>query len=80
MKEWNEHRLLSRKEAAEFLGVKEITLAIWQSTQRHKIPIVKVGRLVKYKFPDLLEFIERCTINQSTLEGKKVSDTSSDII
>ena len=48
MHDWNAHRLLSRKEAADFLGVKEITLAIWQSTKRYKIPVVKVGRLVRY--------------------------------
>ena len=79
MKEWNQHRLLSRKEAAKFLGVKEITLAIWQSSQRYKLPIVKVGRLVKYRFEDLLEFIERRTVNQPTREGKKANDTSSDV-
>jgi excisionase family DNA binding protein len=65
------NRLLSRKEAAEFLGVKVITLAIWKSTQRHNIPVVKVGRLVRYRLGDLLDFVEKRTINQSTTEGKK---------
>lgn len=77
MKEWNEHRLLSRKEAAEFLGVKEITLAIWQSSQRYKIPMVKVGRLARYRFADLLNFIEQRTVNQSTPGEKKAKDTFS---
>ncbi len=59
----NTHRLLSRKEAAAYLGVKEVTLAIWKSTQRYNIPTVKVGRLVKYRFSDLLEFVERRTVS-----------------
>lgn len=34
-------RLLNRKEAAAFLGVKEITLAIWQSSKRYPLPVVR---------------------------------------
>lgn len=72
MTDLNTHRLLSREEAAAFLGVKEITLAIWKSTQRYNIPAVKVGRLVKYRFSDLLEFVERRTVNKPTTEeGRK---------
>jgi hypothetical protein len=63
-KVFGNHRLLSRKEAAEFLGVKEDTLALWQSAQRYNLPIVKVGRLAKYRFEDLLEFVERRTVNK----------------
>ena len=49
--------LLSRKEAAEYLGVSEQTLAIWKCTQRYALPVVKVGRLAKYRKTDLDEFI-----------------------
>lgn len=56
------YRLLSRKEAAELLGIKEITLAIWKSTKRHQLPVVKVGRLVRYRLSDLHDFIERRTV------------------
>jgi hypothetical protein len=66
MDDLNKHRLLSRKEAAEFLGVKIITLAIWESTKRYNLPMVKVGRLVRYRFGDLLDFVERRTINKET--------------
>lgn len=69
MKEWNPERLLSRKEAAEFLGVKEMTLGVWQSTKRYEIPMVKVGRLAKYRYSDLMHFIERRTVNKSTHGG-----------
>ena len=73
------NRLLSRKEAAEFLGVKVITLAVWKSSKRHNIPVVKVGRLVRYRIGDLLDFIEKRTINEPTAEGKERLDTSSHI-
>jgi hypothetical protein len=66
MDDLNKHRLLSRKEAAEFLGVKIITLAIWESTKRYNLPMVKVGRLVRYRFGDLLDFVERRTVNKGT--------------
>lgn len=60
------NRLLNRKEAADFLGVKEVTLAIWKSTKRHNLPVVKVGRLAKYRYGDLLEFVDRQTVNKPT--------------
>jgi excisionase family DNA binding protein len=74
MAELDKHRLLSRKEAAEFLGVKTITLAIWKSTQRHDIPVVKVGRLARYRFEDLLAFVEKRTISQPANQNKKGTD------
>ena len=64
MEEPNKNNLLTRKQAADFLGVKEITLAIWKSTKRHGLPVVKVGRLAKYRYGDLLEFVERQTVNK----------------
>ena len=62
----NPNRLLNRKQAAEFLGVSEMTLAIWKSTNRYQVPCVKVGRLAKYRYNDLLDFVERRTVNKST--------------
>ena len=49
--------LFSRKKAAEYLDVAEQTLAIWKCTKRYGLPVVKVGRLVKYRKSDLDEFI-----------------------
>ncbi len=51
--------LLSRKEAAVYLGVAEQTLAIWKCTKRYDLPYVKIGKLVKYKKSDLDAFIAR---------------------
>lgn len=65
MYEPKEENLLTRKEAAKFLGVKEITLATWKSVNRYNLPVVKVGRLAKYRYSDLLKFIDRQTVNRS---------------
>jgi excisionase family DNA binding protein len=54
--------LLSRKEAALYLGVTEQTLAVWKCTKRYDLPLVKVGRLVKYKKSDLDQFIKIRTL------------------
>ena len=41
--------LLSRREAAAYLGVAEQTLAVWKCTKRYDLPYVKIGKLVKYR-------------------------------
>lgn len=52
-----QHGLLSRAEAAAYLGVKPQTLAVWFSTKRYPLPLVKIGRYVKYRLSDLDAFI-----------------------
>jgi excisionase family DNA binding protein len=49
--------LLSRKEAAAYLGVAKQTLAIWACTRRYDLNYVKIGKLVKYRRVDLDKFI-----------------------
>ena len=56
------NKLLTRKEAAEYLGVEENTLAVWACNNRYKLPYIKVGRLVRYKQSELDEFLERQTV------------------
>lgn len=51
--------LLSRREAAAYLGVSEQTLAIWKCTGRYQLQCVKIGRLVKYRRADLDAFIAK---------------------
>ena len=41
--------LLSRVEAAAYLGVAKQTLAIWACNKRYDLPYVKIGKLVKYR-------------------------------
>jgi excisionase family DNA binding protein len=52
-----ESDLMTRKEAAAYLGVSEMTLAIWKSTGRYSVRVYKIGRLAKYKKADLDAFI-----------------------
>ncbi len=54
--------LLSRDEAADYLGLSASTLAVWASTQRYELAYVKVGRKVYYTQADLDEFIERSKV------------------
>jgi excisionase family DNA binding protein len=49
--------LLTRREAAAYLGVAEQTLAVWKCTGRRTLPFVKIGRLVRYRKADLDAFI-----------------------
>lgn len=53
------------KQAADALGVKPTTLAVWRSTGRYNLPFLKVGRLVKYRLSDLAEFLARRTANHT---------------
>lgn len=54
--------LISRTEAAEYLGIKPQTLAVWATTKRYNLPYVKVGRLVKYSRESLDGFIASRTL------------------
>lgn len=56
------NELLSRRQAAAYLGVREQTLAIWKCTGRYSLPCIKVGRLVKYRRSDLDRFISDRTV------------------
>lgn len=49
--------LLTRNQAAEYLGVTPQTLAVWACTRRYNLPVIKMGRLAKYKLSDLDTFI-----------------------
>lgn len=57
------NKLLSREEAADFLGVSKGTLEVWHSTGRYPLPVVKVGRLAKYRQSDLEAFVEARTVS-----------------
>lgn len=55
-------KLMTRVEAAEYLGLRPQTLAIWKLTGRNGLPCIKVGRLCKYRRSDLDKFLERNTV------------------
>jgi predicted DNA-binding transcriptional regulator AlpA len=52
------HELLLANEAAALLRTTPAVLATWRSTGRHAIPFVKVGRSVRYRRADLLEWLD----------------------
>lgn len=66
LKEDNPNRLLTREEAAEYMGIKKSTLATWTCNKRYNLPIVKVGRLVRYRLSDIIYFLEQRTIEYPT--------------
>lgn len=55
-------RLLDRKEAAQYLSVAVRTLAVWACTGRYDLPMIKVGRGVRYRKSDLDAWLESRTV------------------
>lgn len=55
--------LLTRKQAAEYLGLEPRTLDVWACTKRYNLRFIKVGRLAKYRKEDLDDFLARRTVN-----------------
>jgi|CXWL01.1.fsa_nt_gi excisionase family DNA binding protein len=53
---------LSPTQAAEYLSLKESTLATWRCTHKQKIPYVKLGRKIAYYKSDLDAFIDSCKV------------------
>jgi excisionase family DNA binding protein len=62
-------RLLTRKEAAEYLGLKPQTLATWAITGRYGLPVVKCGRAVRYRLSDLENWLSARTVGAVPQDG-----------
>jgi len=61
----DDSRLLTRAQAAEMLGLKAQTLAIWSMTGRN-LPVVRIGpKTVRYRRSDILAFIEKQVVPAS---------------
>jgi len=63
-----DEQLLTREEAAEYLGVRPNTLAIWMHAGRYDLPVVKIGRAVRYRLEDLEAFVERHTVTPGSTD------------
>lgn len=61
-------KLLSRKEAAYYLNIAPQTLAVWACQRRNSLPLIKIGRHVKYRQSDLDAFIARNTVGTEVLQ------------
>ena len=59
-----EKRLLSVAELSEYLGLRKSTIYQWSAMR--KIPIVKMGRLVKFDRRDIDKIIERSRVPSTT--------------
>ena len=55
-------KLLSREEAAAYLGLKPQTLAAWAVTGRYGLPMIRVGRSVRYRLADLERWLAARTV------------------
>ncbi len=62
----NDHKLLTSQEAADLLGIVRSTLYQWTYNKRYNLPVVKIGKYCRYRLSDLLEFIEKRTVNKPT--------------
>jgi excisionase family DNA binding protein len=50
-------RLLTARQAAEHLAISTRTL--WSITARGELPVVRIGRAVRYRPADLAAYVER---------------------
>jgi excisionase family DNA binding protein len=57
--------LLTREQAAEYLNIKPQTLAKWASQGLNELPMVRVGRCVRYRREHLDRWIEQNTVGAS---------------
>ena len=48
--------------------MKAQTLAVWATTKRYDLPMVKVGSLVRYRLVDLKRFIQSRTVGGTAAE------------
>jgi len=62
--------LLTREQAAAYLGVRPQTLAVSASTGRYNLPMVRVGRSVRYRVADLERWLSARTVGAVTGDEK----------
>jgi excisionase family DNA binding protein len=61
------NRLLNNNEAAELLGISPFSLR--GKVSRREIKFVKLGRRVLFRKEDLIELIEKCTVEPRPRRG-----------
>ncbi len=70
-----ESPLMTREEAAKYLGLTVGTLAAWAHDGRYQLPLIKVGRNVMYLKTDIDQWIEsrrtyKEEVKNETLKGE----------
>jgi predicted site-specific integrase-resolvase len=56
--------LLTRKEAAEMLGLKPHTLCVWSQTGKN-LKVIKNGTYIRYRKEDIEEYLQNHLCNAS---------------
>ena len=64
-------KLLTAKQVSELLEVKVSTVYEW--TSRGVIPYVKLGRLIRFKKPEVFRWVESHTLQPKSSSGRKKS-------
>jgi excisionase family DNA binding protein len=62
----SKYRLRTPQEAADFLGIKVQTLAVWRTTKRYAIPFIRVGNAIRYRQSDLEKWLAERTVTPET--------------
>ena len=53
-----EDKYIGLEEAAEYIGVKPVTLRGWLKKQKYEIPMYRIGKLWKFKKSELDKWIQ----------------------
>lgn len=53
--------LLTPAQVAELLQIPEATLAAWRTTGRVKLPFLKLGRAVRYRWADVEQLLHEAS-------------------
>lgn len=64
----NKPKLLTSKQAADYICVAPDTLAVWRCTGRYNIPYIKIGSKVRYREQNLNEFLDERTQRRTEVE------------
>lgn len=68
--ESNDERMMTRVEAAKYLGLRPATLEAWASRGTVGLPFSKLGRAVRYRKRDLDQFIEARKVTAGSAAGE----------
>jgi excisionase family DNA binding protein len=60
--------LIDCQETAEILGISKSALEAWRTTGRYKLPFIKVGRNVRYRRSDVLQWLDSRTRSNGATE------------
>lgn len=63
-----EHRFLTKKQLAKYLGLSVFTIDSWVS-ERREIPFIKMGRRVMFDLKDVMAWVEANKTHPRNISG-----------